>query len=106
MRKRIFNTDNNISKVSFFKYIFHKKMNLSAGFHLLKKKISKNFCPIAETDKYYILEDIKIYPEINILLHFKFIKPNLQKVFKTRILENQDWNDSSEYKSYLQKFKK
>jgi hypothetical protein len=35
------------------------------------------------------------------LLHFKFIKPQLADVFRTRIIRNEDWDNSSEYRAYL-----
>jgi len=36
-----------------------------------------------------------------LIKHFKFIKPDLKKFFNTRVLRNEDWDNSSEYKSYL-----
>ena len=104
IRKRVFGTDNTITKTSLFKYTFYNNLELDIGYHLLKCR----FCgPLWEnvTDRHYLLENIKIYPEMNILLHFKFIKPNLIDFFTKRINNNQDWNNSNEYQKYLDNFK-
>jgi hypothetical protein len=49
-------------------------------------------------------EKIRLYDDVAVLLHFKFIKPDLSTFFKRRVALNQDWNDSSEYKSYFKEF--
>ena len=104
IRKRLFGTDNTITKTSLFKYTFYNNLELDVGYHLLKCR----FCGELwknDPDRHYLLENIKIYPEMNILLHFKFIKPNLIDFFTKRIHNNQDWDNSSEYQNYLDNFK-
>tara|TARA_B100000963_G_scaffold346131_1_gene351007 strand:- start:238 stop:480 length:243 start_codon:yes stop_codon:yes gene_type:complete len=44
--------------------------------------------------------NIKIHSRHEYLLHFKFIKPNFEEFINNRIKNNQDWDNSSEYKMY------
>ena len=69
-------------KRSFFYNNFDLK--LSAGYHWVKNTNNNN---------------IKMHPIIEYLLHFKFIKPDFTEFIKKRIVNNQDWNNSSEYKN-------
>ena len=105
MRKRILILKIILVKLVFFKYTFYNNLNLDVGYHLLKCRFCGKFYNKNKPDKHYLPEKIKICPDINILLHFKFIKPNLVDYFKKRIENNQDWNDCIEYKSYLHNFK-
>jgi hypothetical protein len=91
VRQRIYNVKCNLNKLSFFKYIFYDDYKLDAGYHRFKK--SKSTLDIG---KYY-------YNDIYILQHFKFIKNDLHSFFKKRVDNNQDWNNSKEYKCYLKK---
>lgn len=92
VRQRVFDKMVCIHKFPFFKYNF-KPLGVAAGYHFFQflGEITKN------TDK------IKLYEKPALLLHFKFIKPDLAGFFKRRVDLNQDWDDSSEYKSYAQK---
>ena len=104
IRKRVFGTENTITKTSLFKYTFYNNLELDVGYHLLKCR----FCGELwrnKQDRHYLSENIKIYPVLNILLHFKFIKPNLMDFFTKRLKNNQDWDNSSEYQKYLDNFK-
>ena len=98
VRKRLFGVDNCISKISLFKYTFYNNINLGIGYHTLNCHNNENF-------KSNVLKNINIYPDMNILLHFKFIKPNLKDFFLKRVNNNQDWDNSSEYKKYLGNYK-
>lgn len=74
--------DVSIIKRSFFLYNKSSFMELSCGYHFFKNGIIKEF------------------PKIEFLLHFKFIKPNFKSFIKERINNNEDWDNSSEYKKY------
>ena len=43
----------------------------------------------------------RVHPRLEYLLHYKFIKPNFKEFIQKRINNNQDWNNSSEYKQYI-----
>lgn len=85
VRKRICNIRCCLMKNSLFFYNFFP-IKLGNGYHCL-----------IENQKELI---IKEYSKLEFLLHFKFIKPNFNKFIETRIKNNQDWNNSSEYKAY------
>lgn len=94
VRKRVLNTRVCIHKFPFFKYDF-QPLKLVAGYHFF------------QLDSKIVLESANIClfdPEV--LLHFKFIKPDLKSFFNRRVKLNQDWDDSSEYKSYLYELSK
>jgi hypothetical protein len=90
VRKRTMNVGAFLRKFSLFKYTFYDHCSISSGYHHI------NFI-----DKDYTL--IKYSKTTQILLHFKFIKPNLHKFFEERVKNNQDWNNSIEYKRYCEK---
>jgi hypothetical protein len=87
VRKRCMNVDAWLQKVSFFKYTFSCCHIVNQGFHELHN-ISNHTC-------------IKYFNDIQILLHFKFIKPNLIEFFNDCVKNNQYWQNSKEYKEYL-----
>ena len=43
----------------------------------------------------------RVHTRLEYLLHYKFIKPNFKEFIQKRISNNQDWDNSSEYKQYL-----
>lgn len=45
----------------------------------------------------------QLKPHQNLCLvgHFKFIKPNIYDFFNERVDRNEDWNNSEEYKKYI-----
>jgi len=86
-RKRVFNLEPCLKKKSFFLYNFSCCNKLTAGYHWLEN-FGNHTC-------------INFYEEYKIILHFKFIKPNLKEFFTSRVGMNEDWNDGSEYKTYL-----
>jgi hypothetical protein len=45
-------------------------------------------------------DQIRLHDSPGVLLHFKFIKPDLTGFIQTRIQNNEDWDDSAEYKAY------
>lgn len=89
MRKRVMGTDVCIHKFPFNKYDFDP-IGMAPGYHFFQddEKILRQCAKIR-------LHDIP-----GLLLHIKFIKPNLAEFFQIRIKNNQDWNNSSEYRSY------
>ena len=94
VRKRISNCSPCIIKRSLFYYDFSSQYCIGHGYHYL---ISK------ETKKILEKSDIKLYPYLEYLLHYKFIKPDFTEFVKKRIANNQDWNNSSEYKLFSKK---
>ena len=102
MRHRVFGAKREpvcLTKKSFFKYDFSETHKLSVGMHWLFPKdfIKWNtYDNWNETNKY-----IKYYPDICVLGHFKFIKPNIDEFFNKRVERNQDWGNSNEYKNYI-----
>jgi len=91
MRKRVFGKTVCIHKFPFFKYDF-SPVGLAAGYHFFQKS----------GEVLVDLDEIKPFEHSTVLLHFKFIKPHLDKFFKRRVVINQDWDDSSEYKAYAE----
>lgn len=90
VRERIFDKTVCIHKFPFFKYNF-KSVTVAAGCHYFQ---DRNGEVIKDT------QEVKLFDVPAILLHFKFIKPSLRKFFENRVSINQDWDESSEYKSY------
>lgn len=82
-RGRILNLNCCLNKVSFF-YNNFSNTKLYYGYH----------CLISD------MVNIKIHSRHEYLLHFKFIKPNFKEFINIRIKNNQDWDNSSEYKMY------
>lgn len=93
VRKRLYNLDCCISKRSFFFYDFHESHNLNAGYHIMIHHNTE------------INNKLNYYNEAIVLLHFKYVKPQLKEIIKTRIKNNQDWDNSAEYKQYLKLYK-
>ena len=87
VRKRTMNVSACLYKISFFKYEFECCNKIVTGHHCLF-----NF---ADHDC------VKYYEKTQFLLHFKFIKPELKKFFSECVNNNQYWNNSIEYKNYL-----
>jgi hypothetical protein len=85
VRKRVMNVDVCLTKASFFKYTFYKYAYVIIGQHRIDN--------LKNTDKKFSITQI--------LLHFKFIKPNLKDVFAKRVKDNQDWLNSKDYRGYL-----
>lgn len=90
VRKRVFAIGALLEKKSFFKYTFACCGHHSPGYHRIL-----NHCKGIEHRKC-----VKYYNSTQLLLHFKYIKPNLKAVFTERVKQNQDWNNSLEYKAY------
>jgi hypothetical protein len=88
VRKRTMNVCAFLKKKSFFKYTFSCCANINIGYHELNIYEYKHYTCI------------RFYNKTLILLHFKFIKPNLKDFFITRVQNNQDWNDNIEYRKY------
>lgn len=101
VRKRLFNLNCSISKIPIFKYTFYN-FNIDIGCHLFKcKKCGELW---KKPDKHFNNSEFRISPKLELLLHFKFIKPDLKNFFQKRINLNQDWNNSNEYKNYIKNF--
>ena len=93
MRARVFETTVCIHKFPFCKFIF-QPLGVAPGYHVFQE----NNEVLRESDR------IRLHQGCGVLLHFKFIKPNLREFIKTRVHNNEDWEDSSEHHGYLEKF--
>ena len=95
LRNRILPIDPCITKNSLFFNNF-KNIKLSFGYHsiwtLEDRRVSTQ--RLQENNA-------KPYSRMEYLLHFKFIKPNFQSFIQRRIDNNQDWNNSLEYRNYV-----
>lgn len=92
-----------LSKKSFFKYDFYKTHHLSVGMHWILPNDFTCWWPPesaykgwSETNQF-----LKFFKDVFAIAHFKYVKPNIIDVFQVRIDRNQDWNNSSEYKNYV-----
>ncbi|KAG1665682.1 hypothetical protein GQR58_019183 [Nymphon striatum] len=90
VRERVFNKTVCILKFPFFKYNF-QPLQMAAGYHFFQE----NGKVIFESEK------VKPLKLPCVLMHFKFIKPDLSAFFRRRVELNQDWDNSSEYQSYV-----
>ena len=89
LRKRVMDINVCLRKHAFFKYIFSGCYSLTTGCHQIQT--------LVETPC------IKKSKKTRILLHFKFIRPNLKELFEIRAREEQYWNNSIEYKTYCKR---
>ena len=90
VRKRVFGTTVCIHKFPFFKYDFYP-LEVAPGYHFFQE----------DGKVFHQSEKIRLHDKPGLLLHFKFIKPKLAEFIQSRIKNNQDWNNSAEYRSYL-----
>jgi hypothetical protein len=90
VRKRVFDIGALLEKKSFFKYTFACCGHHGPGYHRILNH--------RKDDKH--IKCVKFYNDTQILLHFKYIKPNLKEIFTERVKQNQDWNNSLEYRAY------
>jgi len=91
VRKRVLGTTVCIHKFPFFKYDFYP-LEVAPGYHFFQ----------ADGKTIRQSRAIRLYGQPGVLLHFKFIKPGFYEFVEQRISNNQDWQDSAEYRSYLQ----
>lgn len=125
LRKRLYDSDNMLSKNSLFYYRFSDTHFISGGWHWLNPHCAFSnyypqnisFEPISSSQRMYNkkshLNFIKINSEIvrstdyfTALLHYKFVRQDIYTFFQERIERNQDWDNSAEYKKYLENTKK
>ena len=83
-----------ITKNSLFFNNF-KNIKLSHGYHSIWTLEDKKVTPQRLEQN-----NLKPYSRMEYLLHFKFIKPNFHSFIQKRIENNQDWNNSLEYRNY------
>lgn len=86
-------------KKSLFKYDFYNTHSVSVGMHWILPYDFFDWNTYDSWDKYK--DNLRIDPELNVLVHFKFVETNLGQYFQTRVDRGQDWNDSEEYKTYI-----
>jgi len=88
-----------LTKKSFFKFDFFKTHSVGIGMHWLFP------LDFIDWNVYHDWEEsnkaLNFYSDICVLKHFKFIKPAVFDYFKERVNRNEDWDDSIEYKKYL-----
>jgi hypothetical protein len=89
VRKRVFNATVCVHKFPLFKYNFFP-IGVASGCHFFQE----NEKVLRSSDR------IKLYDPPAVLLHFKFIKPDFRRFVERRISNNQDWDDSFEYRKY------
>jgi hypothetical protein len=89
VRKRVLGTTVCIHKLPFIRFDF-QPLGVATGYHFFQEKGKV----IMQSEK------IRLFDTPAILLHFKFIKPKFKEFIGKRIANNQDWNDSAEYRSY------
>lgn len=90
VRKRVLGTTVCIHKFPFFKYDFYP-LEVAPGYHFFQE----------DGGVLYQSDSIRLHGDLLVLLHFKFIKPQLIDFIEKRVSNNQDWENSAEYKSYL-----
>jgi hypothetical protein len=91
VRKRVLGTRVCIHKFPLFKYNFYP-IGVAPGYHFFQ--LDGNV--LRQTD------EIRLHNALSVLLHFKFIKRNFPDFVQQRIVRNEDWGDSQEYRSYMQ----
>lgn len=89
VRKRVLGTTVCIHKFPFFKYDFNP-VGVSPGYHFFQAggKVLRQ------------CNKIRLHPQPEVLLHFKFIKPGFQEFVEQRVTRNEDWDNSGEYRAY------
>ncbi len=90
-----------LNKKSFFKFNFGDTHRISGGTHWIIPHEFTGWNTFKKWDKYSNI--LKYKPEMNITSHFKFAKRDFTSFVQNRIKRNQDFNDSREYKEYLNK---
>jgi hypothetical protein len=91
VRERVLGTTACIHKFPLFKFNF-SPIGVAPGVHFFQRKGKV----LLKSRK------IRLHADPSLLLHFKFIKPNLKEFFQARIDNNQNWDNSVEYRSYSQ----
>ena len=93
VRKRALGATVCIQKFPFFKFDFYP-LGVAPGYHFF------------QADGKTLLQSnkVKLHDAPGVLLHFKFIKPQIQDFVEQRIARNEDWDDSAEYKAYQKAF--
>lgn len=91
VRKRVLGTTVCIHKFPFFRYDFHP-LGVAPGYHFFQVDGEV----LRQSGK------IRLHEQSGVLLHFKFIKPRFEEFIEQRIARNEDWDDSAEYRSYLE----
>jgi glycosyltransferase involved in cell wall biosynthesis len=94
MRERVFGKTVCLHKFPVFKYDFHP-IGVATGCHYFQ----------SGGELLVTSQSIRLAPDPVGLLHFKFVKPDLAAFVARRISENQDWQDSAEYRAYDEKLR-
>lgn len=96
VRKRLFKLDRIcLNKFPILKFS-DKRLSVGPGCHTIKFDSNDLF----RNNAFGLPSD----PEPIFLLHFKFIKPNMHDFVRERVIRNQDWDNSAEYREYLDFF--
>lgn len=92
IRQRIFGATVCITKFPFFKYDFHP-LEMAPGYHFFQEN----------GEVLFQSDEISLYADPGVLLHFKFIKPRFHEFVEKRVIRNEDWEDSAEYRLYQER---
>lgn len=87
-----------LSKRSFFFYDYYDTHHLDVGMHWILPNDFEDWCTYSDWDMSN--KHLKIHPQVALMAHFKFVKPDIEQFIQQRIDRGQDWDDSSEYKKY------
>ena len=119
LRKRIYDSDNLLSKCSLFKYDFYKSHTISGGWHWITPDCNFNndylnsiaFHPVHSSRFYdkdhhlsFVANSLRTVRDTSsycAILHYKFLRKDIYSFFKERIARKQDWDDSQEYQKYI-----
>jgi hypothetical protein len=91
LRQRVFGTGVCITKFPFFNYDF-APLGMAPGYHFFQN----------DGQVLFQSEKIRLLDTPCVLLHFKFIKPRFVEFIERRVANNQDWENSAEYRKYLE----
>lgn len=96
------NSSTCLSKRSFFKYTFYDECFLDVGMHWIMPHHPNSYDHNwVDLDWEKHIRAVSYHKELIAIAHFKFAKPEIINVFKERVIRNEDWDNSQEYKQYI-----
>ena len=89
-----------LTKKSFFHNTFSNTHYLDVGMHWIMPKDFTDWSTYRNWKTANL--EIRFFKEIQIICHFKYLRPNIKEWFQLRINRNQDWDNGTEYKKYIE----